>query len=275
MKKVVLLNVHDIPEVGSTIEPFSKVWWQIGFKSKLISVVARPDGGVLLSLEYVGFPVDGDKFTTFHGQKGVATILPDNEMPVVNRRTAEIIIGSSALIKRGTASQVIEAACGQFASLANLTHCSSTPSQVLENYRWEYRLGRNRNIIDDMCSRYQSDVMIRGPDGELSAIPRKVRSSSIHEIRNVKANYGVIRVMQSIFMASDKMSCTQKKTMKHSMNPCSKSSLGGSKRLGEMELAQLEASGFKHCLQEFKDRSDSCVIEVCSKSKCIKMLCAC
>ncbi len=60
MKKVVLLNVHDIPEVGSTIEPFSKVWWQIGFKSKLISVVARPDGGVLLSLEYVGFPVDGD-----------------------------------------------------------------------------------------------------------------------------------------------------------------------------------------------------------------------
>jgi DNA-directed RNA polymerase beta subunit len=53
------------------------------------------------------------------------------------------------------------------------------------------------------------------------------------------------------------------------------SSSGGSKRLGEMELAQLEASGMKHCLQEFIDRSDSCVVDVCNRCKCITLLCAC
>ena len=59
VKRVVLHNAHDIPELGSTIGPFSRVWWQIGFESKLVSIAPRPDGGVLLSLEYVGFPVDG------------------------------------------------------------------------------------------------------------------------------------------------------------------------------------------------------------------------
>ena len=45
--------------------------------------------------------------------------------------------------------------------------------------------------------------------------------------------------------------------------------------LGEMELSQLEASGFKHCISEFSTRSDLCVTEVCRSCNCITILCAC
>lgn len=83
-------------------------------------------------------------------------------------------------------------------------------------------------------------------------------------VRKVVANYGVIRVMQSSFMASTKMSCTLGKCCKYTINPVSKSSMGGSKKLGEMELSRLEASVIKHCLAEFIDRSIMCVINVCN-----------
>jgi hypothetical protein len=84
-------------------------------------------------------------------------------------------------------------------------------------------------------------------EGNYRTIKRKLWAvgSSINFTEPVKANYGVIRVMQSIFMASNKMSCTNIKCGKYSINPNSKSAMGGSKKLGEMELAQLEACGFK------------------------------
>ena len=60
-----------------------------------------------------------------------------------------------------------------------------------------------------------------------------------------------------------------------SMSPMSKASMGGSKRLGEMELTQLEALGMKNCLQEFVERSEACVVEVCNVCRCITILCGC
>ena len=52
--------------------------------------------------------VNGDKFTTLHRQKGVITILPDSQISIVNSRHAELVIGMLSIIKRGTASQLIE-----------------------------------------------------------------------------------------------------------------------------------------------------------------------
>ena len=62
-----------------------------------------------------GRPVTGDKFTTFHGQKGVITILDDNDMPSVKgKHDAEFVKGSSSIIKRDTMSQVLEACYTQW-----------------------------------------------------------------------------------------------------------------------------------------------------------------
>jgi hypothetical protein len=90
-----------------------------------------------------------------------------------------------------------------------------------------------------------------------------------------RANFGMIRVMQSIFMASSKMSCTQSKTSVNKFTPRSASNSGSSKGLGEMEMSQLEASGLKYCIEEFSSRSDLCVVSVCCKCRCITILCAC
>jgi hypothetical protein len=38
---------------------------------------------------------------------------------------------------------------------------------------------------------------------------------------------------------------------------------------------QLEASGFKYCLEEFSQRSDLCVVEACKNCRCITILCIC
>ena len=90
------------------------------------------------------------------------------------------------------------------------------------------------------------------------------------------ANYGTIRVMQSVFMASTKMSFTSKMAGKYTMVPSKKSSYGGSKNLGEMEIMQLDASGMKYVLQEFIDRSDMAVIDIiCCSCNHIKMVCDC
>jgi hypothetical protein len=88
-------------------------------------------------------------------------------------------------------------------------------------------------------------------------------------------HHGIILVMQSIFMASNRVSCTAEPCRSTMMLPNSLSSLGGSKSLGKMELFQLYASGMKHILQEFKDRSDKCVVECCQQCKSLKIVCIC
>jgi RNA polymerase Rpb2, domain 6 len=69
----------------------------------------RPSGDVFIVVERSGSPVNGDKFTTLHGQKGNVTIVEDNMMPSVNGTVADIVISSGSIVKRGTASQIAEA----------------------------------------------------------------------------------------------------------------------------------------------------------------------
>jgi DNA-directed RNA polymerase beta subunit len=68
--------------------------------------------------------VNGDKFTTLHGQKGVVTILNDIKMPAIKGRYADIVIGSSSIITRQTASQLLEAAYNMHC----VTHMESSRS---------------------------------------------------------------------------------------------------------------------------------------------------
>ena len=42
-----------------------------------------------------------------------------------------------------------------------------------------------------------------------------------------------------------------------------------------METTQLDASGMKHILQEFVDRSDAVVIDLCCSCNDIKLMCTC
>jgi hypothetical protein len=100
----------DIPTIHSTILPHSVPWWQNHFDGVVSSIEGIGNGKVKLVVVFHCLPVNGDKFTTLHGQKGVVTILDDYRMPSINGKTADIVIASSSIIKRQTTSQLLEAA---------------------------------------------------------------------------------------------------------------------------------------------------------------------
>lgn len=66
----------------------------------------------------------------------------------------------------------------------------------------------------------------------------------------------IIRVMQSLFLASFRISCTHRLARSTRVRPETSSSRGGSSSLGEMEATQLMASGIVSDLDEFNISSD-------------------
>ena len=67
-------------------------------------------------------------------QKVMIIILPDNEMPRVNGMVAEIVILSASIVKRGTTSQIIEAACGYYDKSVNWNATIRSESDILSEY---------------------------------------------------------------------------------------------------------------------------------------------
>ena len=284
-RTVILSATAKIPKIGDRIQPFAHPWWQVAFEGRLVSVEITRLGTVRLVFDYIGLPVNGDKFTTLHGQKGVVTILQDDLMPQVViqstglHRVAEIVIGSSAVIRRDTVSQLLEAALGMFCRRFQFEDGIYDDKSVIQAYgfsKFSYT-SKTPNIHEAALRDHQGPVYMPGDDGTKVLVSRKVWSmnSNIHSVEPVKANYGIIRVMQSIFMASSKMSCTQMTSKAHHLQPCTPRGGGGSKAMGEMDLCQLEAVGMKHCLAEVASRSDMCIVQVCGSCQCLTILCGC
>ena len=177
------------------------------------------------------------------------TILENEEMPSVSEH-AEIFIGSSSIIKRGPPSQLIEAACGMYARTHMKPSISYSTEAILASYVANFRVAKD--VVNSILSRYEDRVVVSG------IVPRMkvTKYDWMSFMSEVRANYGVIRVMQSCFLASVRMSSTFECTGAYSTSVNAKSSTGGSKSLGEMECTQLMASGMTKCIEEFIERSD-------------------
>jgi len=258
-----------IPSIGEKISPFSTAWWQSHFEGIVVQKQAGPNATVTVIIKSMCLPVNGDKFTTLHGQKGVVTILDDIDMPSVYGKYAELVIGSSSIIKRGTPSQLLEAACGMYAQMhmdSSISHCTET---VLKSYAMDYNV--TRNVTTSILSRYESEVKV----SKMQPMRKIVKPDNMSLTSAVRANYGIIRIMQSCFLASIRMSSTYECSGVHSTSVNTKSSEGGSKSLGEMECTQLMASGMTRCLEEFIERSDMCNVDMCRVCRCLRIVCIC
>eukprot|EP00978_Attheya_sp_CCMP212_P010556 scaffold25642_cov73-Attheya_sp.AAC.3 len=157
--KVLQIRSHKIPELGCTIEPYSTPWWQCHFPG-IVSDITRIDmDSIKVILDVTCYPVNGDKFTTLHGQKGVATIFKNEDMPVVNGMSAEIVIGTSSIIKRGTTSQLLEAAYSHYA--VHRMGCDSiVPVEEVINHYIEAK--KSHRSITDILNLYEGTVRING-----------------------------------------------------------------------------------------------------------------
>ena len=179
------LSVFDrhIPDVGTIIEPYSRNWWQCHFKGTVIVVKQIDPDRILLILSCICYPVNGDKFTTLHGQKGVVTILEDHKMPHISDRQAEIVIGSSSILKRGTVSQMLEAAYSQHAIDNMNLNSHITYSDAVKDYMDNYNY--HGSDITRAFKTYEKDIIIND-----STVTRKVYKvySEISEARSVRAS---------------------------------------------------------------------------------------
>lgn len=267
-----IVSAHDksIPDQSTRIEPYSTYWWQCHFSGVVKSVNQIDPHRVRLVITCECYPVNGDKFTTLHGQKGVITILSDHNMPYVNGYPAEIVIGTSSILKRGTVSQLLEAAYTQYAIeyMASNSHITYNDAYL----HFSQEINKPHCYLTNILSKFECDVIINE-----DVVVRKVYTigSSIAEKRNVRVNYGTIRVMQSCFLASHRMSATASMSSASAKNMNTSSSTGGSKSLGEMEVTQLIASGLTHSIAELSDRSDMHVVDVCNDCRLISDMCTC
>jgi hypothetical protein len=87
------------------------------------------------------------------------TVLNDWEMPSVKGKSTEMVIGSSAIFKRGTVSQVIEAACGMYCYKKGIEACTMSGNEVLEHFTSEYSR-KPKNLHESICARYEADVVL-------------------------------------------------------------------------------------------------------------------
>jgi len=270
VRRTVNASDRNIPDVGATIDPWSYNWWQCHFAGVIKTVEQIDPDRTLLVITCDCHPVNGDKFTTLHGQKGVITILADHNMPYVNGNPAEIVIGSSSILKRGTVSQLLEAAYAQYA----IDHMDAGLHLTYNDAFVHYSTStRTQNCsLTRVLQLYEADIVINE-----HPVARKVHrvGSNISEKRNVRANYGTIRVMQSCFLASHRVSATSSMSSRFVKKMNTSSSSGGSKSLGEMEVTQLIASGLSHCITELSDRSDVHLVDVCTHCRLLDDICDC
>ena len=258
--------------LNDKIQPCSKYWWQYPYPGTVSSLEVTRLGMVSVRVTRTGYPVDGDKFTTLHGQKGIVTIVSDEDMPIVKGRYAEIVIGSTSIVKRSTPSQLIEAAICHYIVESLERTMPVTTESALRSLMEELGTTTEKDTIERLLSECKCTLVVNG-----NSIVRNeyTMSSNIPVKRDVFCNYGVIRVMQSVFMASSRLSYTSRPSGRSRLLPRSGNNTGGSNTLGEMEFTQLEGSGLSNCVQELLDRSDSCVVQVCTGCNKPRMLCIC
>jgi DNA-directed RNA polymerase beta subunit len=138
-------------------------------------------------LECQCLPVNGDKFTTLHGQKGVVTILDDSQMPTLRGKSADIVIGSSSIIKKETVSQLLEAACGMYVYKHLGTAHSHCIDTVLCSYSTEFNI--KRDVCSSILALYEDEVVISGHTPRRNVtLPADAKVIS----KCVRANYGYI-----------------------------------------------------------------------------------
>jgi hypothetical protein len=259
--------------IDGTVQAGSQPWWQFPYDGVITTLEPTRLGKVRLVLTVKALPCNGDKFTTYHGQKGVVTIVDDELMPVVEGKAVEIIIGSSSVVKRGTPSQLLEAALSQYV-LDNMLTVDKpyTQTQALIHAAREFKSSDTRKLCEKLMSHYCCKLFVQQTE-----IKRRgyTRNSMIPHMETVMCNYGTIRVMQSVFTASSRLSYTSVPSSSGSKRIQGGQRTGGGNTLGEMEFMQLEASGLGACMQEFVNRSDMCIVDVCICCNKISMLCTC
>jgi DNA-directed RNA polymerase beta subunit len=220
-----------------------------------VNVKGVRDERVTIEVKRECCAAEGDKFCSPHGQKGVISVLPDDEMPVmIDRREfkVDVVIGYCSMVTRGTYSQWLEALLGQ--------KCIDDG----EDYYWDDEFTEEQ--LAALMKTYESRVYLNG---------RVLYKREDGRDVAIKVSFGNIRLIQTPFMTYENYAFTRTLQSSTSKRVSSGRVNGGSSTLGEMELEQLLAVGLPGVMQEFRLRGDMITVDICRVCNCILMICPC
>lgn len=272
-----------VPPVGSRLCSVVCQWWKAGCQKdckhtkeyvensgRRFSPFGKPTGVVtsrrlLASGEqtvrirsYETFQ-EGNKLSTSHGQKGVASVLmPYEDMPICVTDSGEemvpdIIMAVSSIVSRQTVGQIDEGV----ASLDRLRN----PSLSCVIQPDERALPMEEvSVIDSRTGLPFSTI--RGNSGD----PVMTRT---------RGTVGYIRVFNQSQMTRDKAFTSHRSMTQNTLRTPIRRSKGGALAFGEMELQAAVAAGLVKCTEEVRRRGDDVQVHVCLTCQRLRLLHSC
>ena len=197
----------------------------------------------------------GDKVTTGHGQKGVVTIVPVEDMPYAITSTGEkvipdIIMAMSSVVTRQTDGQLYET------------------SKSLESLRE----GRALVVPPASTCELSEDVIVRcGITGR----PFITMLQGVKVPQVTRATLGYVRVHNQTQMVRERLFTSHRQVGPGTLRTPVRRTKGGGVALGEMEIQAAVASGLTASVNELLKRGDQVLVSVCTSCQRLRLLCGC
>ncbi|KAL5866327.1 hypothetical protein ACKVWL_011530, partial [Pyricularia oryzae] len=239
--------------------------------SKVINVSSAPTGTVVSShilksgersvrvRSFEQFQT-GNKIATGHGQKGVATVIPFCEMPVVKTSDGctiipDMVMSVSSIIMRQTPGQFYE---------------GSAAMSVLR--------GDTSNRIVEVCDTFGMCEDFQVMDSRTGKLYRSLVTKHVGNspgFENTRATVGYVRVYNMTQNTREKHFTSHSRPGKFSLRTPVRRSRGGGVAWGEMEVQACVAAGLSMCVEELRKRGDEIVVLVCTVCQRLRLLHSC
>ena len=202
----------------------------------------------------------GDKLSMPHGQKGVAIIVPYEEMPIAIHPThgkiiPDIIMAMSSVVTRQTNGALYEAA----RSLSAISQYETLPI-VTES--------------GDRCSVEDEFKVISGATGKPFYTLIYDDTGTIRRV-TTRATAGFVRIFNQTQMSRERHQVSHVSPGKYSLRTPDGRRRGGGVAWGEMEVQASSAAGLQCCDEEITERGDKSVEPYCLKCQRRGLLCTC
>lgn len=267
------------PEIGEQLCRKKYRWWKVNCTSscvckrpprlrnkKILSTDGRiPSGTVLESnlaengelqirIQSYAQLITGDKVSTLHGQKGIARIVPQHELPIIvmpdgSSFTADIYMAVGSIVSRQTNGQFYE---------------SGAAARVAKDGR-KGAVYTDESIDTDDCS-----YIMHASTG--TKILREIPGSRIEPIR---ATVGMTRVLNQTQTTRERHHLTHSSEGKYSLSTTSGRASGGGVAAAEMDFHAMYSSGLIGCAQEILERGNNIRTLFCTKCERLAKLCEC
>lgn len=202
----------------------------------------------------------GDKLSNGHGQKGIAVIVPFEDMPVVlhpalGNVVPDVVMAMASVINRQTNGQLYEA----YKSVSVLGGRGPLPAVVAEG---------------ETFSVFQDCRVLRGSTGEVFRTVHR-GSNGRMSVKPTRASFGYMRMYSQTQKSRERHQVSHLSPGKNTLRTPTGRARGGGVACGEMEVQAGTAAGLQSCISEIVDRGDVIVMGVCTACQRLGLLCTC